>query len=136
MSDLWIWAKPRIDDPSNMTPSVKKSSGSVAAGTLKCCCWPGRSVNRTSTNPTSSFLMKPRTSSELVNIHPPLNSVGAANLCVRGCCAVSRMFPGCFGPAPRVAHGSGPDDGGVGEPIVQTASVPIEDQGRDEQAQQ
>ena len=38
MSDLSMVANPRIEDPSNMTPSVKKSSGSVVAGTLKCCC--------------------------------------------------------------------------------------------------
>ena len=79
MSDLWIAAKPRIDEPSNMAPSVKKSSGSVAAGTLKCCCWPGRSVKRTSMNSTPSFLMKLRTSSGLVNIRSSVNSMGVAN---------------------------------------------------------
>ena len=26
MSDLWIAANPRIEEPSNMTPSVKKSA--------------------------------------------------------------------------------------------------------------
>src|SRR3954453_13583196 len=136
MSDLWIAAKPRIDEPSNMTPSVKKYSGSVAAGTLKCCCWPGRSVTRTSTNSTPSFLMKLRPSSELVNIRPPLNSVGAANLCLRGCWGVSRMFPECFAPAASLAHRSGPGHGGASEPIVQTPSVPVEDAGGDEQPQQ
>src|SRR4051812_22557111 len=135
MSDLWIWAKPRIDEPSNMTPSVKKSSGSVAAGTLKCCCWPGGAVNRTSTNWTPSFLMKLRASSELVNIHPPLNSVGAANVCVWGCWPVSRMFRRCFAGS-SLAHRSGLDDGSVGQPVVHAPAVPIEDQRRDEKQQQ
>src|SRR3954471_494687 len=141
MSDLWIAANPRIDEPSNMTPSVKKSSGSVAAGTLKCCCWPGRSVKRTSTNSTFSFLMKLRTSSELVNIRPPLRRVMAAKLCFGGCRPVSRMFPGCFegclaglfGRCRRRRPRSGPDDGGVGQAVVHAAIVPVEHQGRDEQ---
>src|SRR3954467_8613077 len=135
MSDLWIAAKPRIDEPSNMTPSVKKSSGSVPVGTLKCCCWPGRSVNRTSMNLTSSSLMKLRTSSELVNIHPPLNSVGAANLCAQGCWPVSRMFHRCFA-AFSLAHRSGLDDGSIGQSVVHPPAVPVEDQRRDEQQQQ
>src|SRR3954449_901981 len=135
MSDLWIAANPRIDEPSNMTPSVKKSSGSVAAGTLKCCCWPGRSVKRTSTNSTFSFLMKLRTSSELVNIRPPLRRVMAAKLCFGGCRPVSRMFPGRFVP-PSGASVLPPDDGGVGQSVVHAPVVPVEDQGGDEQREQ
>ena len=50
MSDSWIAWKPRIDDPSNIWPSVKNSSVTDTAGTLKCCMTPGRSQNRTSTN--------------------------------------------------------------------------------------
>src|SRR3954465_10003265 len=124
MSDLWIAAKPRIDEPSNITPSVKKSSGSVAAGTLRCCGWPGGSVKRTSTNSTFSFLMKLRTSSELLNIRPPLRSCygreamfrrlpsgvpnvsgtfrrGQRGICPtpgrRRCRSVGRACPGCPG---------------------------------------
>jgi hypothetical protein len=45
--------KPRIEDPSNIWPSVKKSWSTDRAGTLKCCITPGRSQNRTSMNFTS-----------------------------------------------------------------------------------
>ena len=63
MSDSWMAWKPRIDEPSNIWPLVKKSTSTLFAGTLKCCMTPGRSQNRTSTNLTSSSLMNARTSS-------------------------------------------------------------------------
>ena len=75
MSDSWMAWKPRIEDPSNIWPLVKKSMSTVLAGTLKCCITPGRSQNRTSTNFTSSSLMKSRTSSAELN---------TMNLLVRG----------------------------------------------------
>ena len=53
MSDSWMAWKPRIDDPSNISPSSKAAWVKDAAGTLKCCITPGRSQNRTSTNFTS-----------------------------------------------------------------------------------
>ena len=68
MSDSWIAWKPRIDEPSNATPSVKKASSAVTAGTLKCCITPGRSQNRTSTKTTSSSLMNAMTSAAELNI--------------------------------------------------------------------
>ena len=71
MSDSWICWNPRIDDPSNISPSVKTLSPKLEAGKVKCCITPGRSQNLTSMNCTSFFLMKPRTSSALVNIKPP-----------------------------------------------------------------
>ena len=71
MSDSWIAWKPRIEDPSNIWPSVNNDSSTLSVGTLKCCITPGRSQNRTSTNLTSSSLMYFRTSSELLNMHPP-----------------------------------------------------------------
>ncbi len=67
MSDSWMAWKPRIEDPSNIWPLVKKSSSTEAAGTLKCCMTPGRSQNRMSTNLMSSSLMKERTSSAELN---------------------------------------------------------------------
>src|SRR5579862_6282024 len=70
-SDLSIEAKPRIEEPSNICPSVNADSPKFEAGRLKCCCTPGRSVKRTSTNSTPSSLMNFRTSSELLNIDPP-----------------------------------------------------------------
>src|SRR4051794_27641890 len=128
MSDLWIAAKPRIDEPSNITPSVKKSSGSVAAGTLKCCCWPGRSVNRTSTNSTFSFLMKLRTSSELLNIRPPLRSCYGREAMFRRLPSGVPNVSGAF----RRASGAflpPPGDGGVGPAVLQAPVGPVEDQG-------
>src|SRR3954452_21150343 len=71
MSDSWRAWKPRIEEPSNIWPSVKKSAPTDTAGTLKCCITPGRSQNLTSTNLTPSSLMNFRTSSALVNIQPP-----------------------------------------------------------------
>ncbi len=71
MSDSWISWKPLIDEPSNMSPSVKTRSSNAAAGTVKCCIVPGRSQNLTSTNCTSASAMYRRTSSPLVNIRIP-----------------------------------------------------------------
>src|SRR5665647_1260948 len=72
MSDSWIAWNPRIDEPSNIWPSVKNVASAVSAGTLKCCITPGRSQNRTSTNLTPSFLMKAMTSSAELNIRVSL----------------------------------------------------------------
>ena len=71
MSDSWICWNPRMDDPSNIRPSVKTSAPNDSAGTVKCCIWPGRSQNLTSMNSTFSSAMKLRTSSALLNINPP-----------------------------------------------------------------
>jgi hypothetical protein len=68
MSDSWIEANPRIEEPSNSWPTVKKSSSTVAAGMLKCCCTPGRSVKRMSRNLTSVSLMNLSTSDESLNM--------------------------------------------------------------------
>src|SRR5450756_2532898 len=86
MSDSWMAWKPRIDEPSNIWPSVKKSRVREGAGTLKCCMTPGRSQKRTSTNLTFSFLMNVRTSSGLLNIQPPVCGArahrGQAGFCI------------------------------------------------------
>src|SRR5690242_4267633 len=68
ISDSWIDANPRIDEPSNSCPTEKNSSSTVDAGMLKCCCTPGRSVNRMSRNLTSVSLMNLSTSEESLNI--------------------------------------------------------------------
>jgi len=70
MSDSWICWNPRIDEPSNMRPSLNTPSPNDAAGTVKCCIVPGRSQNLTSMNSTFSSAMKRRTSSALLNINP------------------------------------------------------------------
>ena len=72
MSDSWICWKPRIDEPSNIRPSLKTFSSKDSAGTVKCCTVPGRSQNLTSTNCTPSVSMNRSTSSPLVNIRSPL----------------------------------------------------------------
>ena len=69
MSDSWICWNPRIDDPSNISPSLNTSWLNADAGTVKCCIVPGRSQNLTSMNSTFSSAMKRRTSSELLNIN-------------------------------------------------------------------
>ncbi len=68
MSDSWMFAKPRIDEPSKSWPTVKNSSSTVDAGMLKCCCTPGRSVKRMSRNLTSVSLMNLSTSDESLNM--------------------------------------------------------------------
>src|SRR3954468_8896521 len=76
MSDSWMDANPRIDEPSNSWPTEKNSSSTVEAGMLKCCCTPGRSVKRMSRNLTSVSLMNFRTSEESLNMGPISNGLG------------------------------------------------------------
>ncbi len=71
MSDSWICWNPRMDEPSNMRPSVKTLALNDSAGMVKCWIVPGRSQNLTSTNSTFSSAMKLRTSSAVLNINPP-----------------------------------------------------------------
>jgi len=54
MSDSWIAWNPRIDDPSNVSPSSNTWGPNDDTGTVKCCIVPGTSQNRTSTNSTPS----------------------------------------------------------------------------------
>src|SRR2546427_7151150 len=55
---LIAW-NPRIDEPSNPTPSANTASVSSLSGSEKCCQVPGRSVNRTSTICTpASFALR------------------------------------------------------------------------------
>src|SRR5690606_7274207 len=68
MSDSWIAWNPRIDEPSNIWPSVENAAPTIAAGTEKCGIWPGRSQNRTSLRLTSAAAMNARTSSGLLII--------------------------------------------------------------------
>jgi hypothetical protein len=62
MSDSWISWNPRIEDPSNPSPSSKLSSVSSATGIEKCCMSPGKSENRRSTISTPSVFAMARTS--------------------------------------------------------------------------
>ena len=63
MSDSWISWNPRIDEPSNPSPSSKTPSFSSWAGTEKCCMSPGKSQKRKSMISTPSSLTSDRTSS-------------------------------------------------------------------------
>ena len=71
MSDSWICWNPRIEEPSNISPSVKTFASKDSTGTVKCCTVPGRSQNLTSTNSTLLSPMNFSTSSAFVNINPP-----------------------------------------------------------------
>jgi hypothetical protein len=81
MSDSWICWNPRIEEPSNISPSVKTLASKDSAGTVKCCIVPGRSQNRTSTNWTPSSVMNFRTSSALPNMDPSLGTLLALVAC-------------------------------------------------------
>ena len=74
-------------------------SSNDSTGTVKCCITPGRSQKRTSTNLTPSSLMYRRSSSALVNTHPPRTRSGiscCATVWLRRCPAMSRLFRPCF----------------------------------------
>src|SRR5262245_47107749 len=62
MSDSWISWNPRIEDPSNPSPSSKLASLISWTGTEKCCISPGRSENRRSTISAPDSLARARTS--------------------------------------------------------------------------
>src|SRR5690625_382425 len=68
MSDSWIAWKPRMEDPSNIRPSVNASAANASTGMLKCCITPGRSQKRTSTNLTPCSRVKAMASSALLNM--------------------------------------------------------------------
>ena len=70
MSDSWICWKPRMDEPSKATPSVKTLSSNETTGTVKCCMTPGRSQKRTSRNFTPSSVRYRSSWSGPVNIRP------------------------------------------------------------------
>src|SRR5436190_20305610 len=57
MSDSLIAFQPAIDDPSNITPSLRKSSLIVRMWWARCCHLPRGSVNRKSTYLTSCSLI-------------------------------------------------------------------------------
>ncbi len=82
MSDSWMFAKPRIDEPSNSWPTEKNSSSTVEAGMLKCCCTPGRSVKRMSRNLTPVSLMNLITSDESLNLGWDIEQYSSMRACV------------------------------------------------------
>src|SRR5690242_3794873 len=99
MSDSWICWNPRIEEPSNIRPSVNTFPSKDSTGTVKCCTVPGRSQNLTSTNSTLLSPMNFRTSSAFVNINPPWrlrpcpDRAGLRLLQDRGCHARRLPFP-------------------------------------------
>src|ERR1051325_2150917 len=75
---LIAW-KPRIDDPSNPSPSVNVYSSSSFNGIEKCCQVPGRSVKHASTICTPASLARRMTSAGDVPVDtfPPTVAVGS-----------------------------------------------------------
>src|SRR6516162_7624232 len=61
MSESLIAFQPAIDEPSNITPSLRKSSVIVRTWCARCCHLPRGSVKRKSTNLTSCSLIISRT---------------------------------------------------------------------------
>src|ERR1700757_5141417 len=57
MSDSLIAFQPAIDEPSNITPSFRKSSVIVRTWCARCCHFPRGSVKRKSTYLTSCSLI-------------------------------------------------------------------------------
>src|SRR5713101_6647171 len=57
MSDSLIAFQPAIDEPSNMTPSVSRSSSTACTAWARCCHLPRGSVKRKSTYFTSCSLI-------------------------------------------------------------------------------
>jgi hypothetical protein len=93
MSDSWISLKPRMDEPSNGTPSSNVSADSTWAGMVECCHTPGRSVNRRSTILTLAAIS--RTSATLFDIvggllSPPGSSYSQTNAATRNAGGVLR----------------------------------------------
>src|SRR5438105_4649319 len=72
MSDSLIAFHPAIDDPSNITPSFRKSSLIVRTWCARCCHLPRGSLNRKSTYLTSCSLISSMTFwiSDIVTFHP------------------------------------------------------------------
>src|SRR6478672_1697619 len=71
MSDSLMAWKPRMEDPSKLSPSSKTAWSKDETGTVKCCMIPGRSQKRTSIISTPSSLTNFRSSSLFANIRPP-----------------------------------------------------------------
>src|SRR5689334_16662847 len=72
MSDSLMPFHPAIEEPSNILPSVNRSSFTVCEGTVTCCSLPRVSQKRKSTYLTSFSLMIFRTSLGVV-MAPPLD---------------------------------------------------------------
>jgi len=57
MSDASMPFQPAIDEPSNILPSLNRSSSTIEVGMETCCSLPRVSVKRRSTNFTSLSLI-------------------------------------------------------------------------------
>src|SRR5688572_32460740 len=58
MSDMWMPCHPRIDEPSNPTPSLNVPSSHVSIGYEQCCHDPRKSMNFRSTISALCFFAK------------------------------------------------------------------------------
>src|ERR687894_1669748 len=72
MSDSLIAFQPAIEEPSNITPSVKVSSSMIDTSKVTCCHLPRGSVKRKSTYLTSLSLIALSTSLPVCILRGPL----------------------------------------------------------------
>ena len=70
MSDSWIPIQPRIEEPSNPSPSVNVSVFRCSMGKEQCCQLPSMSTNFRSTISASCFLASAKKSSGVIETPP------------------------------------------------------------------
>src|SRR5436309_11522960 len=85
MSDSLIAFHPAIEEPSNISPSVRLSSSMTPEAMVRCCHLPLGSVKRRSTHSISSSLMRERIVPASVAILDfPLCQIGDARTHAQG----------------------------------------------------
>src|SRR3712207_6810349 len=121
MSDSWIAWKPRIEEPSKLSPSSKTAWSKDDTGTVKCCMMPGRTQNRTSIISTPSSLTYLSSSSLLLNIRPPWHTDSGREPSSRQPKQSGVGLPGprCSGGCPHRRQGQFPDRIRFGSPMEQ-----------------
>src|SRR5665809_35039 len=133
MSDSWISWKPRMDEPSNPSPSSNTSSLNSSKGTVKCCMRPGRSQKRMSKNLASCCSPSFSASAGLGMNLPPCDDLGHSGrtrtrLFIPWQGAVSREFQRCYGRVTSSAPQPAPQASGllvIG--VLQTLDYPALD---------
>ena len=68
MSDMWMSCQPRIDEPSNPTPSSNVPSSHVSIGNEQCCHEPKKSMNFRSTIWASFFFASSKNSFGVIGL--------------------------------------------------------------------
>src|SRR3984957_11936057 len=100
MSDSLIAFQPAIEEPSNMVPSLRKSSSTIIRSKVTCCHLPLGSVKRTSTYLTSFSLISLRMSAAVVAFLSAMGSIFPSTVDADGLDGVHAGFAGadadCF----------------------------------------